>query len=481
VIKKIKFTKKKLNFISLIVNKMENISKELNYSPVVNNHSSIVYRTVSPQAGGNVNLNNGSSVGPTEFLIPPSCWIPEHTRLSFDINIPGKANVSTFVNANLLTLIDRITVYDTATSNLLLDCSNFHKYASLMSSAATKLDDYLTKTCIETKTNASYVDLAAAGDNPLEDISKNTQTVNDNPVNEDLEDVNPFLGRRQWYIGADDATAANGDVYLCVNIPFSALKMTALASDKIWYSPSSLVIQIYWSSTTNFAFTATGNADPDTGDAAIDTQAVIVRPQLFLANEGNLAIVSQVINKVMSGGGIQLPIAYPTVIQTTTTATTSQSFQYQLTRGYGNRILALVTAAFSTGGVAQNNYHARFVTTQYNTFLNNVAILAPSGFIGNLATAASTDYALANKRYLVGSVIQNQLEYKFAEWIHIDGFFGNKPLHMVDQHQVDGLDVTAQSSTWQLQAEVTSAAYKWFTAVIGQKTMSLTAQGVMVQ
>jgi hypothetical protein len=257
--------------------------------------------------------------------------------------------------------------------------------------------------------------------------------------------------------------------------------MTALSSDKIWYSPSSLVIQIYWSSTTQFAFTATGNADPDTGDAAIDTQAVIVRPQLYLANEGNLAIVSQVINRVMSGGGIQLPIAYPTVIQTTTTATTSQSFQYQLTRGYGNRILALVTAAFSTAGVAQNNYHARFVTTQYNTFLNNVAILAPSGFVGNLATAASTDYALANKRYLVGSVIQNQLEYKFAEWIHIDGFFGNKPLHMVDQHEVDGLDVTAQSSTWQLQAEVTSAAYRWFTAVIGQKTMSLTAQGVMVQ
>lgn len=460
---------------------MENISKELNYSPIVNNHSSLVYRTVSPQVGGNVSLNNGSSVGPSEYIIPPSCWIPEHTRLSFDLQIPGKANVATFVNANLLTLIDRITVYDTATSNLLLDCSNFHKYASLVSSAATKLDDFLTKSCIETKTDASYVDLAAAGDNPLEDISKNVQTVNDNPVNTDLEDINPFLGRRQWYIGADDATAANGDVYLCVNIPFSALKMTALSSDKIWYSPSSLVIQIYWASTTQFAFTATGIADPDTGDAAIDTQALIISPKLYLANEGNLAIVSQVINKVMTGGGIQLPIPYPTVLQTTTSATTSQSFQYQLTRGYGNRVICLITAPFSTAGVAQNNYHPRFVTTQYNTFLNNVAILAPSGFVGNLATAASTDYILANKRYLVGSVIQNGNEYRYAEWVHIDGFFGNKPLHSINIHEVDGLDVTAQSSTWQIQAEVTSAAYRWFTAVIGQKTMSLTAQGVMVQ
>lgn len=460
---------------------MENISKELNYSPVVNNHSSIVYRTVSPQVGGNVSLNNGSSVGPSEFIIPPSCWIPEHTRLAFDIYIPGTATTPTYVNANLLTLIDRITVYDTATSNLLLDCSNFHKYASLVSSASTRLDDFLTKSAVPTATNSSYTSLTTAQVNPLEDISRNFQTVNDNPNNTDLTASNSSTGRRQFYIGADDATAANADVYLCANIPFSTLKMTALASDKIWYSPSSLVVQIYWASTTQFAFIADGIADPDTGDAAITTQALIVSPKLYLANEGNLAIVSQVINKVMSGGGIQLPIPYPTVLQTTTSATTSQSFQYQLTRGYGNRILALITAPFSTAEVSENNYHPRFITTQYNTFLNNVAILAPSGFVGTLSTAPATDYELANKRYLVGSVIQNGNEYRLAEWVHIDGFFGNKPLHSINIHEVDGLDVTAQSSTWQIQAEVTSASYRWFTAVIGQKTMTLSAQGTMVQ
>lgn len=459
---------------------MENISKELNYSPVVNNHSSIVYRTVSPQSGGPINLGAGSSVGPTEFIIPPSCWIPELTKLSFDINIPGTSNTPTYVYANLLTMIDRITVYDTATSNVLLDCSNFHKYASLMSTAGTKITDFLTKTAVEVGTNSAYANLAAAGDNPLEDISRNLQTVNDSPLDFDLVAANN-TGRRQFYIGADDATAANADVYLCVNIPFSALKMTALASDKIWYSPSSLVVQIYWSAVSSFAFIATAITSPVAGAAAIATQAVIVKPQLYLANEGNLAIVSQVINKVMSGGGIQLPIAYPTLVQTVTTATTDQSFQYQLTRGYGNRILALVTAPFSTVGLNEVNNHPRYVTNNINTFLNNVAILAPSGFVGDLATAPATDYPLAQKRYLVGSALQNGLEYRRAEWIWIDGFFGNKPLAEVDQHQVDGLDVTAQSSTWQLQSTVTSAAYRWCTAIIGQKTMTLSAQGVMVQ
>jgi hypothetical protein len=217
----------------------------------------------------------------------------------------------------------------------------------------------------------------------------------------------------------------------------------------------------------------------------LTTQALIVNPRVYLANEGNLAIVSQVINKVMSGGGIQLPIAYPTVVQTTAASgsATSLSFQYQLTRGYGNRILALVTAAFSTAGINQNNYHEQYFTNYYNTTLNNVAILSPNGFVGASSTAASTDYMVGNKRYLDGSVIQNLPEYTLNEWIHIDGFFGNKRLADVDQHQVDGLDVTAQSSTWQLQAECEAAAggYRVFTAIIGQKTMSLTAQGVMVQ
>ncbi len=465
---------------------MENISPELNYSPVVNNHSSIVYRFVSPQAGGNVSLNTSSPVGPTEFLIPPSCWIPELTKLNFSINVAADAADAVFINGNLLSTIDRITIYDTATSNVLLDCSNFHKYAALTSSAGTKLEEYLTKPVLSSVSPATQV---LSGPYPVEDISKcNIATVNDNPINTDMATFNAYLGRRQYYVGA--TTNAN---IVNVSIPFKALKFTALASDKVWYSPSSLVVQIYWAATANFAHRADAINDPQTGGAAVGV-TTINSPQLVLANEGNLAIVSQVINKVMSGGGIQLPIAYPTVVQTTTTASTSNSFQYQLTRGYGNRILALITAPFFNDAApvvagltfAAQNWHPRYVA-QYNTFLNNVAIRSQAGFVGLNATLPATDYGVGQYPYLEGSVIQNIYEYANGEWVHIDGFFGNKPLHMVDQHQVDGLDVTAQSSTWQWVGTMlqngtpADQSFRYFTAIIGQKTMSLTAQGVMVQ
>jgi hypothetical protein len=468
-------------------NKMENISKELNYSPVVNNHSSIVYRFVSPQAGGNVTTGVSADVGPTEFLIAPSCWIPELSKLSFQISVPiSTAATFNCVNANVLSSISRITVYDTATSNVVMDCSNFEKYASLMTSAATKYDDFVTKAGLSA---VSATDVLSK-EKPVEDISKTILTTNSlagftvagatfTAASVSLAASNPTFARRQFYIGGASETNM-----IDVCIPFSALKLTALASDKIWYSPSSLVVQIYWAANQKYAFrndsaTVIGGTQVSTDVGAAIT---IVRPQLLLANEGNLAIVSQVINKVMSGGGIQLPIAYPTVVQTTSSGGDNQSFQYQLTRGYGNRILALITSAFNaTTTNALANSHPRVITTYYNTFLNNVAIRSPNGFVGySNGAAQASDYTIANYPYLKGSVLQNNADY-IAEWEHIDGFFGNKPLHEVDQHQVDGLDVTAQASTWQWQSNVNSAGYRWFTVIVGQKTMSLTAQGVMVQ
>lgn len=460
---------------------MENISKELNYSPVVNNHSSLVYRYVSPQGGGDVTTNLSADVGPTEFIIPPSCWIPELTKLNFQINVPAATSaLYNYVNANTLTSISRITMYDTATSNVLMDVSNFEKYASLVSSPATSLDDFITKAnfsgAIGTTDATSQV-------SPVEDISKSISTTNNGPTAQTLGTSNPYFSRRQFFTGViGTAGLAAGPVVIDVSIPFTALKLTALASDKVWYSPSSLVLQIYWAGNSKYAFQSDSATDPSSNAAALRAAITIKRPQIVLANEGNLAIVSQVINKVMSGGGIQLPIAYPTVVQTTSSGGASQSFQYQLTRGYGNRILALMTSAFSattTNNLA--NSHPRVVTTYYNTFLNNVAIRSPNGFIGNSSGAGvATDFTLANYPYLKGSVLQNNNDF-IVEWEHIDGFFGNKSLKDVDQHQVDGLDVTAQSSTWQIQASVTDASYRWFTVIVGQKTMSLTAQGVMVQ
>ena len=139
----------------------------------------------------------------------------------------GSSLLGIFVSAST---VGTITVYDSATSNVVMDCSNFHKYTSLVTPASTKLDQFLTKPAHPTSGTAIPNTAATASPFTLEEISKsNLLTVNDNAIDTDLCPFNPYLGRRQFYISA--ATVAT---YLNVNIPFSAFKMTALASDKIW-------------------------------------------------------------------------------------------------------------------------------------------------------------------------------------------------------------------------------------------------------
>lgn len=461
----------------------EKISSELDYSPVVSNHSTVVYRSVAPQGSNSVTSSITSSVGPTEFIIPPSCFRLDKSRLNFTLGFAAVgAGLSNVINANTLTAISRITLYDSATNALWCDISNVNQYTSLVVPACTDFKHYATKSYNSTTPVTDADILVATTASRLvtvEDISKSNLAADaannlagDGTV---MSSQNPFFSRRQFYFGATAERASALDV----SIPLSAFKLSVLSSDKLMYCPANLVLQVYWAPNNNYAFKATtAGTNPTTNDVSLTTAVAISNISLTLANEGNLAIVSQVINKVMAGGGISLPIAYPTVTTfSSSDNATAHSYQLSLTRGYGQRILALLTAPFTRNTVAENNVHKRGGLTQYNTFLNNVAIKSQSGF----SIASSADYIVANKEYLEDSVIQSLGEYIAGEWVHIDSFFGEKPIKDVNQHEVDGLDVGAQSSTWQIQATSTASSYNWCSIIIGQKVLSVSNQGSMVQ
>ncbi len=124
----------------------EKISYELDYSPSVSNHSTLVYRTVAPQGSSSVTTSITSTVGPTEFIIPPSVFNLSKSRLNFNITAAaGGVGLRTNINGNLLTSISRITLYDSATNSMWCDISNVNQYASLVVPAGTDFVDYSTK------------------------------------------------------------------------------------------------------------------------------------------------------------------------------------------------------------------------------------------------------------------------------------------------------------------------------------------------
>ena len=455
---------------------MEKFNEEIQYSPVVSNHSTIIYRNVAPQSSSSVTLSTTSSVGPSEIIIPPSVFNPSRSRLNFNLRIPEVDTKYTWTNANLLTLISRVVLYDSATNAVLLDCGNFDKYASLVVPAATHVDNLLTKSFVS---GAPAVTEATANPRPVEDISKSNLATNyTGQTTGNIGDFAPYTGRRQFYISPVGNGTAGGDVYLNVSIPFESFKLTFLSTNKMVYFPSNIVLQIYWNAGNQFFFTANSASDTTTAAAAA-TAPIISNLSIALANEANLVIVSQVIDKVMNEG-LSIPIAYPTTTRQSLAVSSAHSYSLQLTRGYGARILALISAPFSnTGVVTAAQVHTRGTLGVYTTLMNSVPILYPAG----IDATKGQDYTIGNKEYLNKSAVQALGEYYSAEWVHIDGWAGQKPLwkYDEDQHQLDGYEVETQSATWSIQANLTaSTAYIWITAIIGQKILNISNQGAMV-
>jgi hypothetical protein len=123
-------------------------------------------------------------------------------------------------------------------------------------------------------------------------------------------------------------------------------------------------------------------------------------------------------------------------------------------------------------------YILEAILTTYNTFLNNTAIKYPTGY----DCTKGEDFYYGNREYFKNSAIQTIGEYVKTDWLHCDSFYGEKSLVDLDDTQIDGLDVSTRSSVWQIQANLSaSTAYTWITAIIGQKQVTFTSSGVMVQ
>lgn len=306
----------------------EIFAPEIDYENKVLNASTSIYRSISPQASGDVNLSSTSAVGPTEFIVPASVLNFSRSRLNFTFDHAGVVGKSSWINANALTMINRIVCYDVSTNGILLDCSNFNQYASLTSTVGTHIDNFLTK---------GYAVGVPATTIPLsqyivsEDIVKSNSTSNPT-VDMDgtllaLGAENNYLGRRQKYI-----SVVGADVAISFSIPFSAFKFTALALDKQIYNPSNMVIQIYWNSVDTFLFQSESDValtNPTSLPGA--SLPKISSMNVSLCNEGNLMIVGQVIETVMKRG-LSMPIPYPTTTRQTISSSRQHNYQLQLTK-----------------------------------------------------------------------------------------------------------------------------------------------------
>lgn len=470
----------------------EQLSPEIDYTTFkINNHSTVMYHQISPQGASSITLGTSSGVvGPVEFLIPPKVFNPSKCRLTYDINLGAVTAGSTgttarfrWVNANLGTMINRVTLYDSATSAVLCDVNNFEKFTNQVAPAGEHIDHYLGKSSDQGATNLfPSATEATAKATPKENVARNNiiGTANYRGVSTNVVVGSDYTGRRLFYISpqlTDDGTTC----YLSVNLNFEDLfRFTALSLDKNLYNPANMVLQIYFNPNNAFQFSAPSASDASTTQTAVGVGAILSNLKVQLASESNIGIQAQVINMVMNQG-LTIPVSYPTVTRQAFSTTTSPSYNLALTSGYGKRILAILTSPFNLEAsslIGAENLHpaTRANLTYYQTTLNSVPIKTPSGF----DTTKSEDWTIGNSIYLSKSPTQSLAYYIDADWVHIDSWFGEKALCELDQTKIDGIDVATQSQTYQFTATTASKAQTWVSSILGQKLVSFTRQGAMI-
>jgi hypothetical protein len=468
-------------------------SPELDYISKINNHSSVIYRSITPQGSSSITLGTTSGVvGPVEFIMPPSVFNPSKSRLNFSVNLgaavsggTGVTNIIRWVNGNLGSILNRVVLYDSATSAIICDVSNFDKWTNMIAPAGESLDKYLGKASPAQAVLPSVTE-ATAQAFPLDNLTRSNVATAANFVGVTTGTLagSDFTGRRLWYISP---TTTNDGTTCYLNISFlfeDIFKFTALSLNKNIYLPSNTVLQCYFNSNDSFQFNSALAGDATVVNS-VAVGATVSRLQVQLANESNINLIAQTIKMVMEEG-VTLPVAYPTVTRQTFSATTAPSYQLQLTAGYGKRILFLATSPFglAAGGtnaattINYSQWHSapRSSLFQYQTTLNSVPIKTPAGF----DCTKGDDWTVGNSHYLEKSPTQSLQYYINQDWIHIDSFFGEKPLSDVDQTMVDGIDVSTQSQTFGFQATTSNIAHTWITAIVGQKMLSLTSQGAIM-
>lgn len=456
----------------------DSISDELNYETKISNHSTLNWRNIAPQSNSSQTLDQVSGGQITEFILNPTVFNPSDSRLEWSELHAAKASNFIIADGNGKSRIQRLVCYDSATNAVLCDISNQDKISEMLTYAISK-DELKTKPYLRTRVPATTV--ADAQLKTLEAVQRSNSVAtksnllfgSDSSGDEDVVDAStyePYTGLRHTVC----TSAVNEALAIDWSLKLSEFKGSFLAVNNMIYSPSNLIIQIYWAPIKNFAVAST--VDDNSGTLSTTTSCVISNINLVVAIEANLAITSKVISKVM-GEGITMNVPYISTVKNTLAQSTAHSFSLQITRAYGNRLLFVAVAPFSkeTGHI---NNHSLGKITHYQTTLNSNPLKIPAGF----NTLKNEDYILGNKAYVEGSCIESSELFK-QKWMHVDSFFGEKPIHSVDMEAIDGLDLTAQSSVYTFEATLsgTGTALDYYVLLCGQKTITLSSMGATIQ
>ena len=445
-------------------------TKNIDYTEKISQHSNPLFLKVQP-------INNVQSFapsitsvfGPVEILIPARTIALNRSKISFDLLVPAQAaSTYAWLQANALTLFDRITLTSQASNAVLCDIPNANRYASMLSPIMTTQEELNSKsspyssigihTAAGTAISAITVvpimntTLALAQRYQGEDISRSNAGANpDGNANDTVGFANSI---RKLLVSSSTAT----DNYVSFNFDLSSFHSTIFDVDKLLYfGGEQLLLSLYFSPVNRYCWGGTSNTNPATGFTVATGSFSITNLTMYLCVEQNIEISSALVERVNTKG-LTIPFPYP-FINRSSLAAPNISISQQLTRGFGHRLLYVASSIFAsleTNNSAQDhsiqslllapsaataaNYPA-FSVLNYNTFIDNIAVLTNSNISIIGGGQNNSEFFTMNRAHLKGCAIQNITGYAL-DFCHIDNFCTDS-LCQADLTLIDGLDLSS--------------------------------------
>ena len=202
---------------------------------------------------------------------------------------------------------------------------------------------------------------------------------------------------------------------------------------------------------------------------------------LYMAIESNEGVRNSIMAKVTQGG-LQMTIPYPTVYLQALGTNLSQSVNYKINRGHGQRLLrilsaenSLITADHWTNRCLFNNFGGD-LTQVFNTQLDSKRMQVEDL---NVLTADDHKY---NKRWLRKTILANVEEYYSSMPVHIDDFSACEDLTEAPEKdlQVCGIDLSLERLWTKYILNKTNTASQTVAVIVCQKTITSDTNGVNI-
>ena len=469
---------------------IETFTKQLEYKQKILSSPYYKYQKLPPQSAAAVQITTTGG-NDSVFELPPKVFNLARSFVTFILNPPAGTNVN-FMHLGAITPFQQVQVISKTTGKLLMDLSQFQNFTKVIFQSAISQEEFLNQDLAYN--NRGIVTFLRSCNSPNITITTaappvtNASFITPGSYGLRVIDSSPVFEYYNEQSYSEVGTAATADPIFYCKIPLGLIKESILEVDKDLFFNDVIQIRFVWGTLNKVGFNGV-LATPSTVNttAAFSGPINVINLNMYLAVEENQELAKQIKETVMTKG-IAVQIPYPTAVRNTITNNSQHNITLLMNQTHGSRLMKIYHCMLENDGA---NNPTEQLNLAYNFNLSGNAIAAGSYFYCMLDSERIENYNINVTNYedwlFIQDKIKNSITYCSGiyryNWFWIEDFSTvNANSSENEDSDIRGLEMgNGHRFDFQYNAGggVISAIH--YDYIIGQKTLTLTANGPYLQ